>query len=179
MPVKSISIAPSLQGDRDLDADRPVQLDPVIVKKIDKAIGALGDARSARLVISFRPPQQLLDDHRQLIVAISLGEFRDAADADRAGGDLRVQIADHRIRDADVAAQQRQQCFVQHSGIAQLERRDAQPFLKDLGRVGRHRAGGHAADILMVRHRGAQRDHPAVMKTGMMTAISGRCVPPA
>ena len=48
--------------------------------------------------------------------------------------------------------------------VAQLERRDAQALLEDLGRVGRHRARRHAADVLVMRHGAAERDDPAAME---------------
>ena len=64
------------QRDRDLDADRLVELDAVIVEVIDEAIGALGDGAQRLPGHRFRPLQEFVEDRGQLIVAIALGEFR-------------------------------------------------------------------------------------------------------
>jgi hypothetical protein len=42
--------------------------------------------------------------------------------------------------------------------------RDPQALLVDLGGVGRHRSRRHAADVLVMGHGAAQRDHLAAME---------------
>ena len=76
---------------------------------------------------------------------------------------MRVDVAHHRVGNAHVLPDDRDQRVVHHAGIAQLQRRQAQAFLVDFRRVGRHRAGRHAAHVLVVRHRGAEGDQPALV----------------
>jgi hypothetical protein len=59
-----------------------------------------------------------------------------------------------------------------------LDRRQAQPFLKDLRRLAGQRAGRHAADVGIVGDVGGPGDQRASAKTGIATTISFRCVTP-
>ena len=95
---------------------------------------------------------------------MALGELMDSAAPDRARGDLRVQISHEALRDPYVEVQQIEQGLIGLACIVELQRRDADPFLVDLGRVGRHRPGRHAPDILMMGHRRAERDRPALVE---------------
>ena len=148
-------------GDGDLDADALVELDAVVVEEVDGAVGALRDRAQRVARHRLGAVEQLGEDGGEMIVAVGLGERRQAAHADRAGRDLRHQIAFEGFRDAHVAAQDLQQRVVEYVAVAQLERRQADALLEDLGGVGRHRAWRHAADVLVMRHGGGERDRPA------------------
>ena len=86
------------------------------------------------------------------------GELAQVRVTDRQGGDLRLEVAPQHVGPAHVLAQQRQHLLVQHAAPKQFQRRDAQAFLEDLGRVRRVTAGRHAAHVEMVAQRAHDRD---------------------
>ena len=66
------------------------------------------------------------------------------------------------------------------STINQQEIVDQHAFFVNVAAVRRGRSGGLAADIGMVSARGGEEDDvlTGLIKTGVMTVTSGRCVPP-
>ena len=64
--------------------------------------------------------------------------------------------------DAHVGEQQVERRLVDAPAFQDLERRDADAFLIDLGRLARHAAGHHAADVGPVGAHGREEDQPAV-----------------
>ena len=154
----------ALHRDGDLDADRLVELDTVIVEVIDEAIGSLGDGAERLAGHDLRTLQEFVEDRGQLVVAVAVGELGQPAPRHRAGRDLGIEVAHHRIGYAHILADHLDQRVVEDAGVAQLQGRNPQPLLVDLRCVGRHRSRRHAADVLMVCHGAAQRDDLAAMK---------------
>ncbi|MEJ0067798.1 MAG: hypothetical protein WDO24_02600 [Pseudomonadota bacterium] len=149
---------------RHLDPDRRVEIDAVIVEEIDVAEGALRQRLDGGPRHHLGAAQQLAEQDRQRVLAMAVGELANAPRADRAGGDLSVEIAHEHVRDADVLAQHAHQRVVHFAGIAQLDWRNPDALLEDLGGIGRHRAGRHAADILVMGHRPRIGDDAAAME---------------
>ncbi len=63
---------------------------------------------------------------------------------------------------AHVLADHRHQGLVDDSSVAELQQRDAQAFLEDLGGVGGHRSWRQAAHVLVMRHRRGEGQHLAL-----------------
>src|SRR6476620_1655955 len=82
-----------------------------------------------------------------------LGELLQPAVADRACRDLRGEVAEQLVWDADVRAEDLVQRLHRLAAVDELEPREAETLLEDLGRVARDRAGHAAADIPVVRDR--------------------------
>ena len=85
---------------------------------------------------------------------------------DMARRELRPQIAEHLNRHAHVLLDQRKQGLVAPAALVEFERRDAEPFLIDLGRVRGVGARHAAADIGLVAHRAGPRDR-GVVRAGL------------
>ena len=79
--------------------------------------------------------------------AVALDQPLELALGDVAGGELGAQVAEHLDRHPDVLLDQGEQGLVAPARGIELERRDAQAFLIDLGRVRGVGAGDPAADV--------------------------------
>ena len=89
----------------------------------------------------------------ELFGAVMRRQLDDRLLGDMTGGELRAQIAEHLDRHPHILLDQREQRLVAHAALVEFQRRDAQPFLVDLGRIRRVRARHPAADIGLVAHR--------------------------
>ena len=147
---------------RDLDAHQPVQLDAVVVEVVHMAIGARPQAAQRLARHRLGAVQQFVEQRQQFVAPEVAGQLAKPSRADRAGGDLRVDVAHQHVRHAHVLPQHRDQRVVQRVAATELQQRDANAFLEDLGGVGRRGARRHAADVLVMRHRRADRDHASV-----------------
>ena len=78
-----------------------------------------------------------------------------------ARGDLRVHVADERVAEAAVPAQQVDDVLARLAAVVDPRRRPAHPLLVDLARVHRP-AGVLAADVEPVRARRGEADEPVV-----------------
>ena len=161
VPVEVELDVAALDRDRDLDADRLVELDAVVVEVVDEAVGALGDGAQRLAGHRLRAVQQFVEDRGQLIVR------RSRRRAPPAGAPPTVQAATWALRSPITVSGMRTfwrsiliSVSLKTPAVAQLQRRDAQALLVDLGRVGRHRARRHAADVLVMGHGAAERDRP-------------------
>ena len=94
--------------------------------------------------------------------AVLLDELEHAAFADAKAGDPGPEIALEEVRQARVDVEDVEDRLVGHALGEELHRRDADALLEDLGRVGGHRAGHIAADIVPVRDVGDPGDKLAV-----------------
>ena len=109
----------------------------------------------------------MVDDRRHEVAdavgAVAGDKLGELALGDVAGGELSAQIAEQLDRQADVLLDQREQGLVAHTLGIELERRDAQAFLVDLGRVRGVGPCDPAADVGVVADRGGEREPPAVV----------------
>ena len=147
--------------DCDLDANAAVEVDAVIVEEVDGAVGALRNRAQRIARHRLGAVEQFGENRGQMIVAVGVGERREPPHPDRAGRNLRHQVALEGFGDAHIAPQDLQQRVVEDVAVAQFQRRQPDALLKNLRRIGRHRTGRHAADVLVVGHRGGERDRAA------------------
>ena len=108
---------------------------------------------------AFAVGQQMAGIGQQLILAVTDREFVQAAVADRMGSALCGQIAAAFIGRAHIAQDQLQHGFKKLAGLIELDRRDDDALLVQLGGEGQG-AGGHAADIGMVGAAGCKEVGP-------------------
>ena len=94
-----------------------------------------------------RAPLQLGDRRLDGGVAVAVEQRREAAFAGRQRRGLRLDVADALVGDADVRQDDRQDLVVDRAALVELDRRQPQTFLLDLGRVGREAARHHAAGV--------------------------------
>ena len=105
---------------------------------------------------------------------ISPSSGRSRCSPSAGGADHRHQVATEIARDAGVGRQHAHQVLPQPAGLAEPDRRDAQPLLPDFRRAGVVAAMGGAADIDLVRaHRRTRSASSPSARTGMMMVRSG------
>ena len=118
-----------------------------MVGELVAALGPLPD-------LSTRQPlgivEQLAHVGLDLAGTVAGQQLLQAALADLRGGILGGQVAPHAIGHAHVDLDHRGQRLVQPAAVVELEGRDAQPFLVDLGGIGSVGAGHPAADVGVV-----------------------------
>ncbi len=96
-----------------------------------------------------------------------LGEKRrQPAGAHPAGGDLAVEVAREGLRGARVADDDAVEVVVPDPPVEEPHGRDQQALLVGAGRVRRHRAGHHAADVVVVAEGLDEGDHPSLVEDG-------------
>ena len=83
-------------------------------------------------------------------------------------GDLRLQVAPQQFRLAHVLQDDGADRLDQLAGLEQLDRRDAQAFLEDLGGARAVAAGRGAADIQVMAQRADEADAPALVEHGLV-----------
>ncbi|GAV37022.1 hypothetical protein ROTAS13_04712 [Roseomonas sp. TAS13] len=144
-------------GDGGMDADGRVS-DAVVVEEILECVVPIRDAADHRPHGALGPVQDLraARDHRR--GAEARGQLAQVALAHGERGDLRLEVAPEDLRLAHVLPHHRQQVGVQHAAPAKLQRRQAQPFLEDLGRGRGIGARRHAAHVEMVAERADDGD---------------------
>ncbi len=96
---------------------------------------------------------QLVQVATALERAVALEDLDQAALARTAGRDLGPQVADHLDRLARVLLDDPHHRLVLAAGLVELEQRQPQPLLVDLGRVHGDRPGREPADVDVMRHR--------------------------
>ncbi|OPZ04004.1 MAG: hypothetical protein BWZ08_02791 [candidate division BRC1 bacterium ADurb.BinA292] len=140
----------ALHRQRHLDADRR-PADAVAVQIIGEAVlavgpgGDLGAQNPLRVVDE---PAGAFAERRQTVAA---DDFVDVAFAGHAGRDLGLQVAEGHFGDAHIGPQESKERGVGLAAAIELEPRDAQAFLKDLGVVAGGAARHAAADIQVMR----------------------------
>ena len=88
--------------------------------------------------------------------AITLDEAEQAAFGTVAGRNLGPQIAEHLDGYADIHLDKAKDCFVRHAPLIELEERDADAFLKDLGGVDGRPARRQTTDVGVMDERGRE-----------------------
>jgi hypothetical protein len=148
----------ALLGHGHEQADRLVQLDAVVVDPVGEAPLAVGQ-------LTQRAAGQTLGmvDHQGHVArgqgsAVAFHQLQKLPLGDVARGKLGAQIAEHLDRDPHVLLDKREQRGVGLARLVQLQRRDAQPFLIDLGRVRGIRARHTAADVGVMADRRGKGD---------------------
>ena len=124
----------AVDGDRDRDRDR-VRVEAVLVDVVGERVDAVGHRRD-------RVPGEplgLVEERGagggKVVDAVSLDEREVAALAGEARGDLGADVAEDDVRHPDVLLEQVEQRLDRLAPLEQLDRRDPDPLLVDLGRV--------------------------------------------
>ena len=104
------------------------------------------------------------DGLQQRVDAIAGADLVDALLRDAAGGEARLEVAEPLVGNAHVGEQEVERGLVHPPAFQDLERRDADALLVDLGRLAGHAAGHHAADVGPVGAHRRKEDQPAIAK---------------
>ena len=141
-------------GDGDFQYDI-LRLGAEAVDMVGEAVSAVGDLRDLRPRQALGVVVQMLGVAADGVDAVALEQLSEFAFAGDAGGELRLQVAEHRgPRHAAVGRHQAHDLLVETSLAVQVNRRDHQALLIDLGGVGARKAG-LAAEVDQVHaHRG-------------------------
>ena len=133
-------------------------------------VAAVGDGRDARSHLLLRAPLELLDAGLNGLPAVAVDERGEAALADGQRGGLRLDVPDALVRDADVGQDDGEDLLVHDAALEELHRREAQPLLLHLGRVGGEPPGHHAAGVRPVAGVGEPREQLPPIEVGLHEA---------
>jgi hypothetical protein len=138
-------------GHAHLHADRDVAgAAAVVVHHVAEAVDAVRQAGDCRAHAQRRAAHDLVERGQHLRAAVPGDDLLEAARAEPHRGDLREQVAAALLRDPGVEQDQVIDAGLQPSGLVELDQRNAQAFLVDLGHAAGHAAGAHAAEVGMV-----------------------------
>ena len=143
-------------GDRDGDRDR-VRIEAVLVDVVRERVDPVGHRGDRVAGETLGLVEQRCARGGQVGDAVALDEREIAALAGEARRDLGTDVAEDDVGNADVLLEHVEDGLVRSPCLEQLDRRDAQSLLEDLGRVRAVAARGLAADVGLV----ADADRPA------------------
>ena len=157
-------------GDGDGDGDRLVG-EAVVVHDVAEGVVAVGQGADGGAGEALGVVEEgglvLVDDGP----AVAVDHLLEAALAGAAGGDLGGEVAAALVGRAGVAAEEGDDLLVDLAGADELERRDDEALLEELGRAGEG-AGGHAADVGVVCAVGDEADE-GLAAGGVCPSICG------
>ena len=145
--------AAALLAERDEQPDRLAAIDAVVVDPVLEAGLAVGQVaeRGAGEALG------IVDDLAQIeargLRTVLADQLDELALRDVAGRELGAEVAEELDRQAHVLLQDREEGLVARALVVEAERRDAHPFLVDLGGIGGVGACHSAADICVVADR--------------------------
>jgi hypothetical protein len=134
-----------LLGDGDFDVHRFLAS---AVEVDGAAVDAVGNARDRFAHQALGAAADLSGDRCEIFYPFARHQFAERAGSGFAGGDLRGDVAEHLVGEARVGADDRLHVAIPLPAAEQQERRQAQPFLEHLARVGGPEG---AADVGHVR----------------------------
>ena len=141
-------------GDGNLDRNGGF-VEAVTVDIVGEAIDAVRPCRERLACQPLAVIEQIHDKPFENLDPVLADQAHEFALAERAGRKLRLEIADHQIRQADVLGDDVEQRLVAHPAVEQLERRNPQAFLKNLGGIAGVGSRHAAADVaVMTNHHG-------------------------
>ena len=133
VPVQSaLIVSPDLVSVH-LEGDRHADADPVVVDVVEEVVDAVGQLAERGAGHALGVVDELGHVFLEFGVAVARGELDQRRLGDVAGGELGAQIAEHLHRHSHIGLDQREQRFVALAALVELQRRDAQPLLVDLG----------------------------------------------
>ena len=159
-PVGDHRVAMLVQ--RDEQPDRLVEVDAVVVEEVLEAEAAVRQIPDRAARQPFGVVDDLLHHRDHAVGAIARDQVEELPLGDVAGRELRAQVAVDARRQTHVLLDDREQRFVPLSRRIELERRDAQPLLVDLGRVRRVGPRHAATHVGVMADGGGKRDPAAV-----------------
>jgi hypothetical protein len=133
----------------------------VIVHHVLGGIDALGDGGEARAHPRLGARDDLVEGRLEHVRTVALRQLVHAPLAGAAGRDLREVVAAPLVGNALVDQQQREDVLHQLAAAEEMDDRDAQAFLVDLGHAAGHRARRHAAHVGVMRDVRHVADQPA------------------
>ena len=164
LPVGARVVEPDLAlADLDVHADREFRplVAAVVVDVALARIAAIGNPGDLGFHHAPRRLEQRLLVRREVLEAVLAEQLEQAPLADRGGADLGLHVVAHDV-EADVGEDQLPDILAQLALLDHLDRRDAQPFLPDFGRVRVVAAGDRAADVGLVPLDRGPGDEPAL-----------------
>ena len=170
VPVKSsVSSSPAMRGAQHDAQVALARLEHVLGAAL--AVGQLGQARAGA---ALGVVEHLGVGLAQRLHPDPLGELAEPQRAHPAGRQLRAQVGAALVGPPHLSGQLGDRRLVEHARL------DHHALVGERAAVGRHRARGRAADVGVVGAVGGERDQlaVAVAKTGVITVMSGRWVPP-
>src|SRR5262249_38059805 len=138
----------------------------VIVEKAFRLVSPVWNLRVERAHLAIGRVPDLVDAGVHGLAPISLEQLAEAAHAKLAAGDLRAQVAECRLRKAQIIVDDLPERIVALAGVVDLQRAELQPLLIDLGGLDRAEANPHAADIDPVGTARGEGDNLAVVEAG-------------
>ena len=136
----------ALDGDRQAHRNRLVD-DAVVVDPVLEAVGAIGQVGDVGAHLALRIGDHFIEALAEHLAAVFLDQRLDAAVADGKHVGHRRQVAGNFGRQAHVGADERNDGAVQLAFFVQLDRRDDDAFLVDIGRLWAPAAGHVAAHV--------------------------------
>ena len=154
--------------DRHVRRDRHVaDVDAVRAEVVGEGGGAVGPGRDLLPDEPLGVVDQRVHQLGERLRPVPLGERDERALGDRAGGDLRPEVAEGHPRDADVRLDDLEDVLDRLALGVELEPGQADALLEDLGVVAGARARQPAADVAVVRGRAREADQLAVEVDGL------------
>src|SRR5262249_26348632 len=150
----------------DLDPQLALEIAAVIVEKAFRLVCPVWNLRDEGAHLAVGRVPDLVDAGFHGLAPISLEQLAEAAHAELAAGDLRTQIAECRLRKAQIVVDDLPERIVALAGVVDLERAKLEPLLIDLGGLDRAEANPHAADIDPVGAARSEGDNLAVVEAG-------------
>ena len=140
-------------ADREGEADRDrLGIVPEAVDVVDSLVPPVRERRDLGTHRALRGVLKALEVGAD-VASVPLDELREPALAGAAGGDLRLEVAEHLGRLPGVLLDDAEEGLVLDPAVVELEERQAKALLEDLGRVDGDAPGRDAADVGMVGER--------------------------
>ncbi len=153
-------------GHLEVDAQRFVA-DAVVVHVVGVLVNAVGYLVQVGAHLGLGTVFQFGDAGPDGVGSVAIQELAQAALTDFEGGQVGLDVAAPFAGHADVGEDEFQEVFVEDAFAKQLDRRDAQSLLVDLGGAGGEAAGDHAADVRPVAAVGEEDEQLAVVEEGL------------
>ena len=139
-----------LLGQRDEQPDRLAEVDAVVVDPVLEAVDTVGQLADGGAGHAFGVVDHLLHVEMNRLHPVTLDEFQELLLGDMAGGELGAKVAEDLDRQPHVLLDQGEERLIGLAARIEFERRDAQAFRIDLGRIGSVGTGDPPAHVRVV-----------------------------
>ncbi len=178
-------------GDLELERDE-AGVQPTAAEELDVVLGVVdpvGKRRDAGAHAPLGAVEVRVHHRQEPLFAVPLDHLQDALLADAAGADAGEKIAAPLFGEPDVGHQQGPGRLVQLAALVDLQRRDADPLVEDVGRLARVGAGadpahvrpvgadGREAEELTVEEHGQEHGHVVQVRAAPVGVVQENDVP--
>ena len=153
-------------GDRQVDGERLID-DAVGIDPGGALVGAVGQLLDLGAHLPGGGFAQLLDGGLDGLGTVAIEQRGEPPGTDLERGSLGLDVADPLLGDADVGHDDGVDLGVHPAALEELDRRQAQPLLLDLGGTRREAAGDGTADVGPVAGVGEPAPVPALVEEGL------------